>query len=122
MRHIRESLRNKEGVVDDVTLPIKMLLMESKCFISTSFKIMHSYSVSAKFVFDNDLNVVCNPSKEDCEFIEGVSDVIHIFARVNSELPFYKVYHNQLSRDFVRSFEVSYKTRGTFARFSYTSL
>ena len=66
----------------------------------------YHYLVSAKFVFGNDLNVVCNPSKEDLEFVEGVSILISLFGRLVEEVPFYKLYHNKTSRDFMKAVEV----------------
>ena len=65
------------------------------------------FSVSAKFVFGNDMSVVANPSKEDQEFIDAVSTFIALVWRVLTELPLYKIYNNKLSKDFMESVKVN---------------
>ena len=67
---------------------------------------MTIFSVSAKFVFGNDLSVVANPSKEDQEFIDAVSTFIALVWQVIAELSLYKIYNNKLSKDFMESVKV----------------
>ena len=74
-----------------------MLCTHLACFI---------FSVSAKFVFGNDMSMVANPSKEDQEFIDAVSVLIGIFTRLISELPLYKLYDNKLAREFKEATKV----------------
>ena len=40
------------------------------------------------------------------EYFESISTIMEMFYRLNSELPFYKLYNNQLSKDFMRAMKV----------------
>ena len=50
--------------------------------------------------------VVTNPSKEDRAFIDAVKYTNSLFTRLPSELPFYKLYHDKLSQEFVEASKV----------------
>ena len=53
--------------------------------------------------------VVSNP-EENKEFIEAVAVIVDMFRRLEYELPFYKLYHNRLARDFLNAVEVGIAT------------
>ena len=40
------------------------------------------------------------------EFVKGVSILISLFSRLMREFPFYKLYHNEISRNFMKAVEV----------------
>ncbi len=64
-------------------------------------------TVSAKFVFDTDLHVFDNPTKDTEQFIEGVTLCFDCFGKMIVEPPFYKLYPNKLFRDFRKAVMVS---------------
>ena len=57
-------------------------------------------TVSAKFVFDDDLHVFDNPTADTEQFIEGVTLCFDCFGKMIIEPPLYKLYPNKLYRDF----------------------
>ena len=69
---------------------------------------MWSFSVSAKFVFGTDINVVTECTEEYQEFVREVGTFIELLARIITELPLFKLYDNKLSQDFKRSVNVSF--------------
>ena len=40
------------------------------------------------------------------EFVKGVSMLISLFSVLSSQPPFYKLYHNAVSKDFMKAVEV----------------
>lgn len=62
--------------------------------------------VSAKFVYNNDISVVANPSKEHLEFTNAIAYMLEVMGRVVYELPLYKFYNNDLRRKYIHSQEV----------------
>ncbi len=66
-------------------------------------------AVSAKFMFDNDINAVSNPSdiEEYKDFIRAIDMMLDVFGRVLAELPLYKIYNNQVARMYQKSITVS---------------
>ena len=60
--------------------------------------VYHS-AVSGKFVYDTDLHLVSNSSKEDLKFLEDISTLFKGMQRVTYGLPMYKVYANKVYRD-----------------------
>ena len=64
------------------------------------------FAVSAKFMYNTELDVFNNPSKETEQFIDGVTFLFESIAKVMTEPPLYKIYPNKLYRDFKRNITV----------------
>ncbi len=67
-----------------------------------------SAAVSAKFVFDNDINAVSNPSEDIKTFIKAIEMAFDAFGRLQTELPLYKLYNNQVARMYKESMMVRF--------------
>ena len=70
-------------------------------------------SVSAKFVYGNDITVVSNPTGEYKDFVKAVADFFEVISRTTTEPPLYKLYNNQLARLFKEATTVSYINAGS---------
>ena len=81
-----------------------------QCHIEFICKLAHVsiyiLTVSAKFVFDTDLHVFDNPTRETEQFIEGVTLCFDCFGKMLVEPPLYKLYPNKLFRDFKKGIMV----------------
>ena len=64
------------------------------------------YAVSAKFVYNTDLDVFNNPNEETERFIDGVSLFFDCIGKISVELPLYKIFPNKLYRDVKKSLTV----------------
>ena len=62
--------------------------------------------MSAKFVYNADVDALVNPTKETEEFIEGVTLVLGSLSRLIVEPPLYKIYETKLHKDFKRGYKV----------------
>ena len=62
--------------------------------------------MSANFTFGHNINVLSNPSREDQEFVDGIKLSFEAIGRLIIEFPFYKLYNNKLSQDFVKGQKV----------------
>ena len=74
-----------------------------------SIKSIKSYllpTVSAKFVYNADLNVFDNPSEETEQFIDAITLIFDCIGKLISEPPLYKIYPNKLFRDLKKGFKV----------------
>ena len=67
--------------------------------------IIHN-TVSAKFVFNTDLDALDNPTEESERFIQAVSLFFDCFSKLTMEPPLYKLYPNKIYRDFSESMKV----------------
>ena len=63
-------------------------------------------TVSAKFVYNADIDALDNPTDETKRFIEGVTLVFDCLGKLIVEPPLYKLYPNKLYRDFKKGFGV----------------
>lgn len=98
--------------------PWMILLSPLSCFLckvsvcvlcdpKTSF--FHSFTVvSAKFVYDSDIDVT---NSEYREFVQAICSSFEIIGRLLAELPFYKLYNNQLSQEFIKNQKVLKQAR-----------
>ena len=63
--------------------------------------------VSAKFVYNADVDALVNPTEETEEFIEGVTLVLSSISRLTVEPPLFKVYPTKLYKDFKKGYKVT---------------
>ena len=75
--------------------------------IASSFHIFLYFAVSAKFVYNTDLDVFNNPSEETERFIDGVSLLFECIGKMSTEPPLYRIFPNQLYRDSKKSYTVN---------------
>lgn len=68
---------------------------------------MQFHTVSAKFVYNDDLHVFDNPTDESEEFIKAVELFFNCIGRIVIEPPLYKLYPNKLYQDFDKSIKVN---------------
>ena len=64
------------------------------------------HAVSAKFVYNTDLDVFNNPSEETDRFIDGVCLLLECIGKMSTELPLYRIYPNKLYRDTEKALSV----------------
>ena len=57
-------------------------------------------------MFDADLHVFDNPTRDTEEFIEAIKLLFDCFGKIMVEPPFYKLYPNKLYRDFKKGLMV----------------
>ena len=58
-------------------------------------------------MFDNDVDVLNNPSEEYNGFVRAVVTQLELAGKMISLPPWYRLYNNKLSRDFARSSKVN---------------
>ena len=61
----------------------------------------------AKVVYNNKLDVFKNPKQETDEFIDAIHTVMICLFKLQTGLPFHRLYPNKLYRDTKRGFSVS---------------
>ena len=83
--------------------------------MSDGYSVIYSYhvicliAVSAKFVFNNDITVVSNPTGEYKEFVRAIGMLFEVVSQLTSGvLPLYKLYNNNLAKMYQESMTVSY--------------
>ena len=62
--------------------------------------------MSAKFVYNTDLDTLDNPTEETERFIEGVVMFMDGMAKLAIEPPLHRLYPNKLYRNFKKSLKV----------------
>ena len=106
MDYIRRT-RDTEGLVADCSYPTRMLFIESTAMLQVCTSILCLLSiVPLKFVFDNDVDVLDSHSEEYAGFVRSVVSQIEMLARLMTAPPFYRLYNNKLSQDFVKNVKV----------------
>lgn len=106
-----KSTRDEDNRISDITKLLRRLLVESKTLYLKIVCIkFHCYNniikVSAKFIYNTDVDALVNPTEETERFIEGVTLQFDCYSRLVVDPPIYKIYHNKLYRDFRKAYKV----------------
>lgn len=106
-----KSARDEDNRISDITKLLRRLLVESKALYLKIVCIkFHCYNniiiVSAKFIYNTDVDALVNPTEETERFIEGVTLQFDCYSRLVVDPPIYKIYHNKLYRDFRKAYKV----------------
>lgn len=59
-------------------------------------------------MFDNDINVVSNPTGEYKDFVNAINTLFEVIGKLLTELPLYKLYDNQVARMYKEATMVSH--------------
>lgn len=64
--------------------------------------------MSAKFVYNADVDALVNPTEETEHFIKGITLIFDCLNKMVVEPPLYKLYQNKLYRDFKEGYKVQF--------------